>query len=438
MEMGYCKAIRPSCVVLIDTHHDLFFGCKRGVNMSMCRWIAIAAGMAFMCGLSGCSKPVETVRESVSEPASVVSQEDKGQKPEIVEEKKEEKKGEEVQPEAEVKADVNPIEEGVKKDVDVKKSLEPSCHLELEASSFAASDSNWEKMHLDIRSFPDSADEEQKEIIYRDVSRLLRGWNRHRNEKDAGKLAGLYAKECYIRGEALKGKEVAGKLKKSFEKHSDYSQIPGVDVRVNFLRQREYESVETWSVQFMESFTQDGKTSDADILLILSRKISDDVDSDWRIVVETDAATDRNMMKKLGMKIDFSPKTCRDLALAILAESPMIREEVSGLYEAALVDMKKKTLAGIVLEEPDDPALGGDGVDADAAKAVKGSYSFVLYEEHLTTKEEEEETGRTWYPAVLGRYVVDLEEKQIVDEIFESIYPIEEKYQDAISCECRL
>ncbi len=398
--------------------------------MSKCRRCTVVAGMILLWVMSGCSRPVETARDAGAETAAVNLQEDGAQKA-VVDEKKPET---EKMPEAEAK----PVLEEVKKEPEVKKDLEPSCDPNVSSSPFVSSDSNWEKMHIDIRSYPDSADEEQKAIIHRDISKLLRSWNRYRNEKDTGKLAGLYARACYIRGESLEGKGVGAKLKKSFEKHADYSQVPGVEVRVNFLSQREYESVENWSVQFMESFTQDGRTSEADILLILSRKISDDVDSDWRIVVETDASTDRNMMKKMEMNIEFSPKTCRDLSRAILAESPMIREEVNGLYEAALRDMKKKTLAGIELVEPAEPAVGGDGVDEESAKAVKGAYSFVLYEEHLTTKEEEEETGRTWYPVVLGRYVVDMEEKRIVDEIFDNIYPIEEKYRNAISCLCKL
>ncbi|MBR4984862.1 MAG: hypothetical protein IKY83_03880 [Proteobacteria bacterium] len=293
------------------------------------------------------------------------------------------------------------------------------------ANDFVKTSGDWSDMQIELRSIPISSDDKDKAIIQKEVAELLQKWNNLRNLKGYEKLDKLYFKTAYLRGKALEQKDIASYLKKSFEKHKDFSQTPGIQVTMDYLYTFSTEAIENWSVRFNESFTQDGKTTDTEIFMVLKRVHPDDGQSFWSIYVESDISTDRNMAKKLGLAPSQAPANCAQLAYQILAESPMIRYEINTIYQAAQTDLKAGTLEGINLAE--DPS---EEPPNDHAKI----HSYRLYEDHPGDSEDPESSG---YRVTLNNYTVDLEDHKIEDEANEVFHTIEARYAADIKRLCK-
>ncbi|MBQ9395933.1 MAG: hypothetical protein IJU23_10530 [Proteobacteria bacterium] len=291
---------------------------------------------------------------------------------------------------------------------------------------FVKTSGDWSDIQLEIRNFPDSSDDADKAQIQKDLAELLKNWNSLRNLKDSDKLSKLYAGRAYLRGSALEQKAIAPKLKKSFEKHKDFSQTPAIHVVIDYLYTSADESVEHWSARFNETFFQDGKTTDTEILIVFKRELPDDAQAFWSIVVESDISTDRNMLKKLGLLPPNAPNDCEGLAYQILIDSPMLRYEINTMYEAALEAEKSGELDGLVIS--DDPS---EEEPSDTAK----SFFYRLYEDHAGDPENPDDSG---HRATLNMYTVEFEENKIVDEVYEISHIIDPQYKADIKRLCKL
>ena len=293
------------------------------------------------------------------------------------------------------------------------------------ANDFVKTSGDWSDMQIELRSIPISSDDKDKAIIQKEVAELLQKWNNLKNLKGYEKLGMLYANTAYLRGSAIERKDMTAKLKKSFEKHKDFSQTPGIHVTVDYLFTFEFESIEKWSVRFDESFTQDGKTTDTEIFMVLSRKLPDDAQSFWSIEVESDIATDRNMLKKLGLSLEKAPTTCEDLAYQILLDSPMLRYEINTLYEGASKGIKSGELNGISLDAPPSESLPSPD---------RKQFGYDLTEDHAGDPDNPEDAGRMLR---LNGYGIDFEENKLEDEVHEVFHDIEPRYFADIKRLCK-
>ena len=292
-------------------------------------------------------------------------------------------------------------------------------------NDFIKTSGDWSDMQIELRSFPISSDDKDQALIKKEVAELLQKWNNLRNLKGYEKLDKLYFKAAYLRGKSLQQKDISSHLKKSFEKHKDFSQTPGIHVTMDYLYTSVLEPVEHWSVRFNESFTQDGKTTDTEIFMVLKRVHPDDAQSFWSIYVESDISTDRNMAKKLGLAPSKAPTNCEELAYQILVESPVIRYEINTIYEAAMQDMKAGTLDGISLDE---------GPREELSDGNSKVLSVKLYEDHPGDPEDPESSG---YSVTINNYTVDIEENKIEDEAHEVFHTIEARYAEDIKRLCK-
>ncbi|MBQ4358839.1 MAG: hypothetical protein II767_01135 [Proteobacteria bacterium] len=292
-------------------------------------------------------------------------------------------------------------------------------------NDFIKTSGDWSDMQIEIRSFPESSDDKDKAQIKKDIAELLQKWNNLRNLKGYEKLDKLYGDTAYLRGSVLPHKDITAKLKKSFEKHKDFSQTPGIHVTVDYLFSFKFESIEKWSVRFDESFTQDGKTTDTEIFMVLSRKLPDDAQSFWSIEVESDIATDRNMLKKLDLALEKAPTSCESLAYQILLDSPMLRYEINTMYEGATAGIKSGELDGISLDSPISETLPSEN---------SKHFGFDLTEEHAADPDNPEDAGRSLR---LNGYGIDFEEMKIEDENHEIFHAIEPRYLADIKRLCK-
>lgn len=334
---------------------------------------------------------------------------------------KQEKVQEAEQPAAQAAEDAKPAEEPA---ADSKPADDKNEQEVADNTGFVKTSGDWSDMKLNILNYPESSDEKDKVAIKKDISELLQKWNNLRNLKDSDKLSKLYDGNLYLRGSLIENKNIAAKFKKSFEKHKDYSQTPGIRVTATYLSTSATESAETWSVQFDETFTQDGKTTDTEILLILSRKLLDDAQSSWSIIVESDIATDRNLLKKIGLASE-EPKDCEGMAYRILTESPIIRYFANTMYEDVLADEKSGDLEGVYLSE--EPGEEATSVDAK-------QFTYRLYEDHAGDSEDSEDSG---HRATISIFSIDLEANTIEDDIEEIVYPIDTRYAADIKRVCK-
>ncbi|MBQ8037786.1 MAG: hypothetical protein IJ268_12405 [Proteobacteria bacterium] len=359
-------------------------------------YFALLASLSLsaLLSLQACNKqPQETEKSSEQAPAQV----------------------QEPQPEAPAQAQDKPIDA----DAPAADAAQP------ENKGFAKTSGDWSDIQIEIRNFPESSDEKDKAQIKKDIADLLQKWNNLRNLKGYEKLGMLYGDTAYLRGSALKQKDLTAKFKKSFEKHQDFSQTPGIHVTVDYLFTYEFESVEIWSARFDESFTQDGKTTDTEIFMTFKRKHLDDAQSVWRIEVESDIATDRNMLKKLGLLPEKAPATCESLAYQILIDSPLLRYEINTMYEGASAGIKSGELDGISLDAPPSETLPSEN---------SKHFGYDLTEEHAADPDNPEDAGRSLR---LNGYGIDFEEMKIEDEVHEIFHDIEPRYLADIKRLCK-
>lgn len=366
-------------------------------------YFAILASLSLsaLLSLQACNKqPQETEKPSEQAPAQV----------------------QETQPEAPAQAKDNPTDAAAPAEPETDAAPDAA---QPENKGFAKTSGDWSDIQIEIRNFPQSSDEKDKAQIKKDIADLLQKWNNLRNLKGYEKLNMLYSDPAYLRGSALKQKDITAKLKKSFEKHQDFSQTPGVHVTVDYLLTYEYESVEIWSARFDESFTQDGKTTDTEIFMTFKRKHLNDAQSVWRIEVESDIATDRNMLKKLGLLPEKAPASCESLAYQILLDSPILRYEINMMYEGASAGIKSGELDGISLDAPPSETLPPEN---------SKHFGYDLTEDHAADPDNPEDAGRSLR---LNGYGIDFEEMKIEDEVHEIFHDIEPRYIADIKRLCK-
>jgi len=196
-----------------------------------------------------------------------------------------------------------------------------------------AADDNWSNINIHILNSCDE-DEDVNRVV-KELKPILQSWNTSRNAHDAKKLAKLFANQVYIRGTVLDNGGFLQKMKSSFEKHKDYKQTPKADVYVNCLEQAVADPIQKWSVRFNEAFVQDDKTTETEIMLGLTRYLTDDDDSTWKFVIESDIASDRSMIRKLGiLQTDSFLEPCDELLGYIITESPLFRWKIALNYQA--------------------------------------------------------------------------------------------------------
>jgi hypothetical protein len=117
------------------------------------------------------------------------------------------------------------------------------------------------------------------------------------NQHDADAVANTHTSNTIIRGKAYTIAAYSEKEAKSFAKHSDFQQSPANDV---YVTTPAYKS--GYHLIFDETFTQSGKSTPNEVMLVVAR---DDVGYNN---YESDIATDRSLINKMGSKPGPHPK----------------------------------------------------------------------------------------------------------------------------------
>lgn len=291
---------------------------------------------------------------------------------------------------------------------DVKKELDSALVAGIQQAQavdvFEYDDGSGWNMKIQIIDCPEDVDKAKTQM---GISSLLKSWNELRNQKDAEKLAALYTDKAFIRGDEVEQKNIAAKLDKSFKKHPDFSQKPGSEVLVNYLDK------ETWSVRFPESFTQDGKTTDTEIFIVLTEALGNDGKIEFRIHIESDISTDKNIQKKIGYEYYQKPDSCHALLYNIMLESPEMRYNTNLLYVPAMRDMKSGDLINVTLND-----------ENSESNEPYGEYAIV--EKHAD------------HEVTVSRYSIDAQEYVIKDEIESRQFTIDEKYRADLRRLCKI
>lgn len=306
--------------------------------------------------------------------------------------------------------------------IDSKRDIVPS--------KFEKADETWSNIKIKFNNCADELEDQDKARIEKELSGILQKWNTLRNQKNVAKLVKLYGESAVIRGSSLPNSKIGDNLNKSFTKHKDFSQTPGSEVTIDLLSNSMEESLQNWSVRFPETFSQDGKTTDTEIFMVLSRSIRDDEGSDWAIIVESDIATDRNMRKKLGLYAYDKITGCGDLLYTILIDSPIMRYKINTYYEDALRDMKSGFLQKLELKF--------DETWEDSNILKNPEVCFVLREIHSNEADPNDIDMPPTYTVTTARFSIDTETKLIKDDIFENTFPIETQYHADLKRLCKI
>ena len=170
------------------------------------------------------------------------------------------------------------------------------------------------------------------------INQLLNSWNNAMNQHDADAVANTHTDNAFIRGKKYTVASYREKEAKAFDKHPDFQQSPANDVYATQLPDKT-----GYHLIFDETFTQSGKDTPTEIMLVVIRK-----GDDYKISYESDISTDHGLIKKMGASVSTSPKSCTQLGEQILLESPLFRYQYIPMYPAL---SKSKTLSVVCEDE---------------------------------------------------------------------------------------
>jgi hypothetical protein len=129
------------------------------------------------------------------------------------------------------------------------------------------------------------------------LSQLITEWCKAHSLNSTGKLSDLYHSEAFFYGQQLKRDKIYGKKLSALQKVQSYEQKIVGDIDVKYVNTNEYRC------DFVKQVTANQKTKDYPSYLIFKR-----FDGGWKIVVESDGVTDKNLIKRRVNEIRNFPE----------------------------------------------------------------------------------------------------------------------------------
>ena len=211
-----------------------------------------------------------------------------------------------------------------------------------------AANIDWSGIRIHVQN--DNPDNPNKERIIREITPILQQWNALRNAHDSQKLAKLYADESFVRGTSYNKNDFIKKMNSSLYIELLNTKQNPEDASIRAITFSDgkglwgdsnptYGTTNYTPEYFNENFIQSKKSTDTEIYIVLQRYLSDDDQSDWKIYIESDIETDRNIIAKLGITANphipgSDPLPCEALKCRIITESPLYRLIAATNYEA--------------------------------------------------------------------------------------------------------
>ena len=184
------------------------------------------------------------------------------------------------------------------------------------------------------------------------IARLLNRWNDAMNQHDANAVANTHTDNAMIRGKVYTVAAYRDKEAKAFDKHPDFQQSPASDVYATPLPDKN-----GYHLIFDETFSQGGKDTPTEIMLVVIRQ-----NGDYKISYESDISTDRELIKKMGVSVSTSPNSCTQLGQQILVESPLFRYQYIPMFPEL---SKSKTLSVVCEDESECMFAENEDMRAD-------------------------------------------------------------------------
>jgi hypothetical protein len=146
------------------------------------------------------------------------------------------------------------------------------------------------------------------------IQEKFRLWNEASNKRDAKALGNLYGEEINLYGEALGNEEAVNSRRTFFDTNRNYSQV------LTAVKTEELSATET-RISFQKDFTAAGKKQSVPAYLKFEK-----FDTGWKIVAESDVASDKEVEEQAGRNIPESEITsCDKAAEAIFLSSAEVK-----------------------------------------------------------------------------------------------------------------
>jgi hypothetical protein len=119
------------------------------------------------------------------------------------------------------------------------------------------------------------------------LSQLIMEWNDAHSLNSTGRLSDLYHSEALFYGQQLKKDKIYGKKTSALQKANSFEQKIYGTVDIKYINDNEYRC------DFVKRVTANQKTNDYPSYLIFGK-----FNNQWKIIVESDGITDKNLIKR--------------------------------------------------------------------------------------------------------------------------------------------